>query len=205
MSFTVNDDAVREFADRLRRGESTANVFPAKMSECDFTPEQRVIINAARREKKAYLKTLRKAAQPPPDAAPAAGPHKPAPQKNAPSSKPHPPALQSNAPAKKPNQPNPPKKAPAQQPHTPTPPKASGLKKLDRLLYIQKGKCFFCGEVLKPGDATIEHLHPLSKGGQRIESNEVVCHRSLNEAFGAMDLKSKFAFILESSGSFRCP
>lgn len=73
------------------------------------------------------------------------------------------------------------------------------------MLYLQGGKCFFCGEILQPGEANIEHLYPLSKGGKRTEDNEVVCHKTLNETFGDMPLKDKFEFVLKHSGSFRCP
>jgi 5-methylcytosine-specific restriction endonuclease McrA len=82
-------------------------------------------------------------------------------------------------------------------------PKASS--KLRKMLYLQSGLCFFCGEPLKEEDASIEHLYPKSRGGKSAEDNEVVCHKSLNETFGALDLKRKFAFVLKSAGSFRCP
>jgi len=46
---------------------------------------------------------------------------------------------------------------------------------------------------------------PLSHGGMRIESNEVVCHKTVNDAFGAMDLKRKVEFILNFPGRMQCP
>jgi len=73
------------------------------------------------------------------------------------------------------------------------------------MLYLQQGKCFFCGEQLALVDANIEHLHPLSLGGTRTEDNEVVCHKSLNETFGSLPLKRKFEFVLKAAGSFQCP
>jgi hypothetical protein len=161
------------------------------MSECVFTPEQREIIRAARREKEAWVKSLKKAAK--------------SPGGNAPATEPLHPDRPKNAPAKQPLQPAVPKNAPAKQPRQPNPPKISGLNKLEKMLYLQQGKCFFCGEPLKASEASIEHLQPISQGGQRVESNEVVCHRSVNEAFGPMDLKRKIEFILRSSGIFRCP
>src|SRR5262249_40271495 len=87
----------------------------------------------------------------------------------------------------------------------PTNPKRKALSKLRKMLYLQSDRCFFCGEPLKEEDASIEHLNPKSRGGASSEDNEVVCHGSLNETFGSMDLKSKFAFVLKSSGSFKCP
>ena len=74
-----------------------------------------------------------------------------------------------------------------------------------RLLYLQSGRCFFCGELLKEENASIEHLNPKSRGGASSEDNEVVCHKSLNQTLGDMDLKSKFAFVLKSAGCFKCP
>lgn len=45
---------------------------------------------------------------------------------------------------------------------------------LSILLKIQKNKCFYCGEVLKPGKHTaIEHLIPVSKGGTNKWTNLV--------------------------------
>ncbi len=79
------------------------------------------------------------------------------------------------------------------------------MTKLRRALYLQSGRCFFCGEALQEEDANIEHLNPQSRGGTRTEDNEVACHKTLNETFGDLDLKQKFAFVLKSAGSFRCP
>jgi len=83
--------------------------------------------------------------------------------------------------------------------------KTPSLTKLEKMLYLQLNKCFFCGEKLLLPDANIEHLHPLSLGGTRTEDNEVVCHKSLNETFGDMPLKRKFEFVLKAAGSFQCP
>lgn len=88
---------------------------------------------------------------------------------------------------------------------SPAPTKPKAISKLAKMLYLQSGRCFFCGEPLQEEDASIEHLNPKSRGGASIEENEVVCHRSLNETFGGMDLKRKFAFVLKSAGSFKCP
>ena len=83
--------------------------------------------------------------------------------------------------------------------------KPKALSKLSKLLFLQSGRCFFCGEELREADASIEHLNPVSRGGSRTEDNEVVCHATLNETFGAMDLKRKFEFTLRSAGKFKCP
>jgi 5-methylcytosine-specific restriction endonuclease McrA len=83
--------------------------------------------------------------------------------------------------------------------------KTPSLSKLEKMLYRQQNKCFFCGEKLPVTEANIEHLHPLSLGGTRTEDNEVVCHKSLNETFGNQTLKWKFEFVLKAAGSFQCP
>lgn len=85
------------------------------------------------------------------------------------------------------------------------PRKTKPLSKLGRILYLQSGKCFFCGQLLDEKEASIEHLNPKSKGGTSTEDNEVVCHSSLNATFGNMDLKNKFEFTLRSAGAFKCP
>jgi hypothetical protein len=84
-------------------------------------------------------------------------------------------------------------------------PKQQSLTKLEKMLYLQQDKCFFCGEKLALADANIEHLQPLSKGGSRTEDNEVVSHKTLNETFGNLPLKQKFEFVLKAAGTFRCP
>ena len=84
-------------------------------------------------------------------------------------------------------------------------PKPKPLSKLKKMLYLQSGRCFFCGEPLKEDQASIEHLNPTSRGGTRTEDNEVVCHATLNETFGSMDLKRKFEFTLRAAGKFKCP
>jgi 5-methylcytosine-specific restriction endonuclease McrA len=85
------------------------------------------------------------------------------------------------------------------------PAKPKALSKLQRILYLQSGRCFFCGQPLSEKDASIEHLNPKSKGGASTEDNEVVCHSTLNATFGSMELKRKFEFVLKSAGSFKCP
>jgi len=79
------------------------------------------------------------------------------------------------------------------------------MTKLGRILFLQHGKCFFCGQSLPEAQASIEHLQAKSRGGGSDEDNEVVCHKSLNQVFGSMGLKQKFEFILRSSGSLKCP
>jgi 5-methylcytosine-specific restriction endonuclease McrA len=77
--------------------------------------------------------------------------------------------------------------------------------KLSRLLYLQHGKCFFCDQLLKDDEASIEHLVAKSRGGLSDETNEVVCCSNLNSMFGDMTIKEKFEFVLKSAGTFSCP
>lgn len=169
MKTPVTDDAVAEYADRLRKHIPLGQVFPTRMSDCEFTPSQRETIRQARNERKAAQKNGKAQA-----AAPVA----------------------IKPPVKIPVAPTSP--APKPQP-------SKSLSKLGRLLYLQSSRCFFCGELLSEADASIEHLHPKSRGGTSTEDNEVVCHKTLNHVFGSMGLKDKFAFVLKSAGSIKCP
>jgi 5-methylcytosine-specific restriction endonuclease McrA len=163
MKTPVTDAAVDEYIARICAGAPSVEVFPDRMSECDFTPAQRDKIRKARAERKALQKSSNPSAAPPQ--------HGPGP-------------VSSKAPEI-------------------TPSKA--LTKLRKVLYLQGGQCFFCGKPLKEEDASIEHLNPKSRGGTSTEDSEVVCHKTLNHAFGNMDLKRKFEFVLKVKGAFRCP
>ena len=82
---------------------------------------------------------------------------------------------------------------------------SKALTKLRKILYLQGGNCFFCGKPLAEDDASVEHLNPKSRGGTNTADNQVVCHKTLNHAFGNMDLKHKFEFVLKTKGTFHCP
>ena len=56
MKAPVTDAAVDAFVGKLRAGVPTGEVFPTKMSDCDFTPAQREKIRKARADRKAALK-----------------------------------------------------------------------------------------------------------------------------------------------------
>ncbi len=169
MTTTVTNEAVAEYVARIRSGSPLGKVFPAKMSECDFTDAQRRVIREARLERKAALKVGKANGQPV--------------------------RLSGNGEVKTPEL------RAGGAPDT----KSKGFTKLRRLLYLQSGRCFFCGGSLSEAEASIEHLNPLSRGGQRADENEVVCHSSLNEVFGALELKRKFELILKAQGTFVCP
>jgi hypothetical protein len=87
---------------------------------------------------------------------------------------------------------------------SPVPPFKQGLRKLDKLLEKQHGRCFFCDQLLARADASIEHLLALSHGGQREDSNEVACHRTINQKMGSIPLKDKFEFILKVQRDAMC-
>lgn len=86
---------------------------------------------------------------------------------------------------------------------TPTAPK-SGTK-LDRLLFQQSNKCFFCGRHLDRTEASIEHLQPKADGGNNADGNVVACCGALNRTFGDISLKRKMEIILKKAGNFKCP
>ena len=163
MKTPVPDSAVDKYVDRIRAGGPLGDVFPCKMSECDFTPIQREKIKKARAEKRAALKHSKVSVNP----------------------------LQTQLNWKV-------SRLPAS-----TIPQA--LNKLRKILYLQNGNCFFCGMPLAEGQASVEHLNPKSRGGTSTEDNEVVCHKTLNEAFGNMDLRRKFEFVIRTKGALRCP
>ncbi|MBL8226741.1 MAG: HNH endonuclease [Chromatiales bacterium] len=76
---------------------------------------------------------------------------------------------------------------------------------LDRLLFAQGNKCFFCRRPLATGEASVEHLLGRSHGGTSADANVVACCRSVNALFGAMTVKEKLRVVLEQDGPFRCP
>ncbi|QEH36276.1 hypothetical protein OJF2_48360 [Aquisphaera giovannonii] len=76
---------------------------------------------------------------------------------------------------------------------------------LDRLLFVQGNRCFFCEQPLERSEASVEHLLASSKGGSNAEANCVACCRALNALLGSMSLKEKFRVVLNQRGPFRCP
>ena len=164
MKVPVSDLLVDEYFERVVEGVSTANMFPARMSDCDFTPSQRETIRLAR----IYHRNAKKLAK-------LSNPAQPTPKKN-------------------------PKVAVA----APKPAATKKPTKLQKLLLQQSGRCFYCGELLREEDASIDHLQPRSLGGPNAQQNCVACHKHQNAAFGNMELKHKIALLLKSAGSFKC-
>lgn len=76
---------------------------------------------------------------------------------------------------------------------------------VDRLLFLQGGKCFYCGRMLNRQEATVDHVLPQSMGGKSDPGNIVACCRTINQYFGAMSPKEKIATILAWAGRLQCP
>ena len=77
---------------------------------------------------------------------------------------------------------------------------------LEKLLFAQGGKCFFCKNNLERSEASVEHLLARANGGSNdINENCVACCKSINSLFGSLPLKNKIEIILNQEGSFKCP
>jgi len=74
-----------------------------------------------------------------------------------------------------------------------------------KLLTIQGGKCFYCGEKLALDDATLDHVIPKALGGDNSEGNTVVCCREINQALGSASPKEKLSAVINAGGKLDCP
>lgn len=79
------------------------------------------------------------------------------------------------------------------------------MKQLDRLLFEQGGKCFFCLASLDKANASVEHLLAKANGGTDDEGNVVACCKSLNAILGRKPLKEKIQIVLRQDEGFNCP
>jgi len=79
------------------------------------------------------------------------------------------------------------------------------MKQLERLMFLQGGRCFFCKELLPASEASVEHLLASANGGSNSEENCVACCKSLNALFGHKSLKEKLQVVLNQQGQFECP
>lgn len=77
--------------------------------------------------------------------------------------------------------------------------------RLERLMFVQGGNCFFCKSPLPKAEASIEHLFASANGGGNNDENCVACCQSLNSVLGSLSLKEKFQVILNQKGNFKCP
>jgi 5-methylcytosine-specific restriction endonuclease McrA len=76
---------------------------------------------------------------------------------------------------------------------------------VDRLFYLQHGKCFYCGNSIHRKDASLDHLLPKSKGGPNGDDNLVVCCKKINLVFNDMSIKQKIQFLMADPGGVTCP
>lgn len=77
--------------------------------------------------------------------------------------------------------------------------------KLQRLLFLQGNRCFFCDRSIPRGQETIEHLVPLSRGGTNSDDNRVVVCKGSNNALGNLPVKEKLGVLLRHRGDLTCP
>lgn len=77
---------------------------------------------------------------------------------------------------------------------------------LEKLLFAQGEKCFFCKKKLAKNDASIEHLVAKANGGSNVNNeNCVACCKDVNSLLGSLPLKQKIEIILNQEGNFKCP
>lgn len=79
------------------------------------------------------------------------------------------------------------------------------MKQLDRLLFLQGHRCFFCDQAIPPGQASVEHIDALSNDGARDDDNCVACCKTLNEILGNLSVKAKLKVVLNQPIAFVCP
>lgn len=79
------------------------------------------------------------------------------------------------------------------------------MKQLERLLFLQGNRCFFCQSAIPAGEASVEHLVASVNGGANSDDNCVVCCKGMNEALGKLPIKTKMQVILNHHGRFQCP
>lgn len=77
--------------------------------------------------------------------------------------------------------------------------------KVERLLFLQGGKCFYCGHFLGDKTASIEHIIPRANGGSNDLDNLVVCCQSINQMLADISPKKKIELILAWKGEVPCP
>jgi len=79
------------------------------------------------------------------------------------------------------------------------------MKQLERLLFFQGNRCFFCLREIQAGEASVEHLVAISNGGSKDDENCVVCCKAINVALGNLSIKAKFQAIVNHRGTVVCP
>ena len=77
--------------------------------------------------------------------------------------------------------------------------------KLERLLFLQGGKCFYCGKTMADKTASIEHIIPRSCGGSNELDNLAVCCQSINHMLADVSPKKKIELLVDWKGKVPCP
>lgn len=78
------------------------------------------------------------------------------------------------------------------------------MKQLEKLLFLQGNRCFFCRQAIPEGEASVEHLVAKANGGAKDDENCIVCCKSVNAALGSLSIKAKLQAILNHKGEFTC-
>lgn len=78
------------------------------------------------------------------------------------------------------------------------------MAKIEQLLFLQKGLCFYCKKPLPREKASIDHLVPVSHGGSNDKDNCVACCQTINMYFGNMGIKEKVRFLIDCE-RIKCP
>ncbi|MBN9133099.1 MAG: HNH endonuclease [Nitrosospira multiformis] len=78
-------------------------------------------------------------------------------------------------------------------------------KQLEKLMFVQGGRCFFCEQRIPATEASVEHLIARANGGPNSEDNCVACCKSLNALLANKPLKEKLRIVLNQRGQFKCP
>jgi hypothetical protein len=79
------------------------------------------------------------------------------------------------------------------------------MKQLERLLFLQGNRCFFCRQTIPNGEASVEHFAATSNGGTKDDENCVVCCKTINAALGNLSVKAKLLVVINHQGVFKCP
>ncbi len=79
------------------------------------------------------------------------------------------------------------------------------MKQLERLLFLQGQRCFFCQQAIPDGEASVEHLVASANGGSNGDENCVACCKAVNSALGSLSIKEKLQVVLNQRGTFSCP
>jgi 5-methylcytosine-specific restriction endonuclease McrA len=77
--------------------------------------------------------------------------------------------------------------------------------KLQRMMFLQGRRCYFCARTIPTEEASVDHLVPSSAGGLDHSDNLVACCKTLNAMFGNMSVKEKIRVVLNQRGTFTCP